>query len=50
MMLSNSLTYRVLHQDLVEQVGNQERFLEYGYPLVYFAALSVRGFLELEEI
>ena len=28
------LRNRVIHQDLVEQVGNQERFLKYSYLLV----------------
>ena len=43
MILPNSLRYSVIRQDLVEQVGNHERFLEYAHPLAYFGAISVRG-------
>ena len=42
-MSPNLLNHCVIHQDLVEHVDHQKRFLEYSNLLVYFAALQLRG-------
>ena len=43
MMLPNFLNHYVILQDLVEQVCRQQRFHNFSYLLVYFAALYIRG-------
>ena len=42
-MLPNFLNHCAIPQALVGQVDNQKLFQEYSYPLVYFAAFSIRG-------
>ena len=43
MVLPNVLNHCVIPQVLVGQVDHSKRFREYLYPLVYFAAFSIRG-------
>ena len=43
MVLPNFVNHCVNPQTLVGQVDNQKRFQEFSYPLVYFAAFSIRG-------
>ena len=43
MISPNFLNHRVIHQNLVEHVDDQERFQEYSCSLVCFAAFQLRG-------